>query len=149
MPDEKPVPDYELIPIDQRPIEQIKKDSLFREDDLDKEIVIIDRTRHKRQDPITKNLAYIVFPEVLAVIEIKNHFRRGIKTNNLAFSMSLSLNQDQLQSQKDVGEIMRILNMGDGHPGAGSGTTDCRSKEEMFKTKKTILDEIFKIWRAM
>jgi len=128
-------------------LEQIRKDSIFIDSDPHREIVILDRTHHKRQDPINKNLAYIAFPEALAVIEFKNHFNRGVKTNNLAFSMSLSLNLAKEEHSKDVGEIMRLLNMGDGHAGAAAGRVSCASKPEMLKTKDKIIADIFNYWK--
>lgn len=130
-------------------LKQIKEDAAFHADDPDHELVIIDRTGHSRQHPIRKNLAYIAFPGCLAAIEIKNRFRRGVKSNDLALSMSLSLTAGRETHQRDVGEIMRRLNIGDGHPGAGAGSVDCGSKSEMLKTKERLLKEIIRIWRTM
>jgi hypothetical protein len=60
--------------------------------------------------------------------------------------MSLSLNLNGVQENKDVGEIMRVLNIGDGHPGAGAGTVDCSSKDAMMKMKEETVKRIFQIW---
>lgn len=127
----------------------VARDAAFLDADSDKEIVILDRTHHKQQDPINKNLAYMLYPEALAVVEIKSRFMRGVKTNDIAFSMSLSLNLNKKAHGKDVGEIMRRLNIGDGHAGAGAGTVDCASKPAMLKEKARILKQILKDWKAM
>jgi len=74
-------------------------------------------------------------------------FRQKRKTNDLAFSMSLSPSLELGSSEKDVGEIMRSLNMGDGHRGAGAGRVQCKSKAEMMKQKEQILQKILCMWR--
>jgi len=60
--------------------------------------------------------------------------------------MSLSPSLELASSEKDVGEIMRSLNMGDGHRGAGAGRTQCKSKAEMVKQKEQILQKILGMW---
>jgi len=50
---------------------------------------------------------------------------------------------------KDIGEIMRSLNIGDGHPGAGAGRIACRSKNEMLKVKEETTARIISIWKGM
>ena len=130
-------------------VQKVQADAVFLEADPRHEIVILDRTRHNQQDPIVKNLAYLCFPESLAVIEVKNRFRRGVKTNDLSLSMSLSLVLNGQPHGKDVGEIMRRLNIGDGHAGAGAGTLDCASKAEMLKEKDRVLAKIYEYWSDM
>ena len=127
-------------------IEQIRQDATFLPEDKNRELINIDLTKHNRQPTIVKNLAYLVYPEASGVIEIKNRFRKEVKTNDLSFSMSLSLNLNEVEHGKDVGEIMRILNIGDGHSGAGAGTIDCSSKDEMLRKKQEILSRIYRIW---
>jgi hypothetical protein len=60
--------------------------------------------------------------------------------------MSLSIHGNKPHHAKNIGEIMRTLNIGDGHPGAAAGTVRCRSKLEMLKKKKEILNQIFRLW---
>ena len=60
--------------------------------------------------------------------------------------MSLSLNLNNVQHNKDVGEIMRQLNIGNGHSGAASGIIYNDSKNEMLKTKDKVLKDIFSIF---
>ena len=43
---------------------------------------------------------------------------------------------------------MRLLNMGDGHPGAAAGTIRCKSKQEMLRKKTEILNQVFKLWSS-
>jgi hypothetical protein len=62
--------------------------------------------------------------------------------------MSLSINGNRGGHTKNIGEIMRMLNIGDGHPGAASGTVRCGSKQEMLKKKKEMLNQIFKLWSS-
>lgn len=127
-------------------IQQIEGDSRFLQEDVAREIILLDLTRHNRRPQIVKNLAYLRHRDAKAVLEIRNRFHRGVKTNDLSFSMSLSLNLNDEEHNKDVGEIMRTLNIGDGHAGAGAGTVDCRSKDEMLRQKDEILNQIFIIW---
>jgi hypothetical protein len=47
-----------------------------------------------------------------------------------------------------VGDIMRRLNMGSGHPGAGAGILPCTSKDEMLRNKKKVLDQIYAMFMA-
>lgn len=126
---------------------QIEKDASFLPEDIEHELIVLDLTHHNRQPRIIKHLAYLLHPQAMAVIEIKNMFRHDVKTNDLAFSMSLSLNLNSVEHNKDVGDIMRTLNIGSGHPGAGAGTTNCRSKDEMIKTKERILLKILSMFQ--
>jgi len=40
---------------------------------------------------------------------------------------------------------MRTLNIGDGHPEA-AGTVRCRSKQEMLRKMRELLEQIFRLW---
>jgi len=119
----------------------------FHPKDENQEIIILDMTHHKRRPHVIKNLAYLLYPDALAVLEINSLFRHGIKTNDLSFSMSLSINLNSQEHHRDVGEIMRQVNIGDGHAGAAGGTVYCDSKSQMLKEKQSILDEILRIWQ--
>jgi len=116
--------------------------------DRNGEMVILDLTVYKRRPDIVKNLAYLIFPDVLSVLEVHNLHDRGVKTNHLSFSLSLSLNLNAREHKKDVGEIMRSLNIGAGHKGAAGGTVYCASKAEMLKKKEEIINEIFRLWEG-
>ena len=124
----------------------IQDSSSFLEQDQRNEIIVIDLTSYQRRPHLIKNLAFLAHPESLAVLEIYSLFDQGVKSNHLGFSMSLSMKANQQDRCKNIGEIMRTLNMGDGHPGAAAGTIRCKSKPEMLKRKKEILSQIFGLW---
>ncbi len=133
---------------EERMLKLIQEAACFLPDDTEREIVVLDLTRHNRKPTVVKNLAYLLYPKTLAVLEVQNRFERGVKTNNLNFSMSLSMRLTGVEHGKDVGEIMRSLNLGDGHAGAAAGTLHCRSKAEMLKKKDEILQKIMKTWKG-
>jgi hypothetical protein len=124
----------------------IRDVSYFIEQDEKKEVVVIDLTAYQRRPHLIKNLAFLIYPEALGVLEVYNLTDQGVKTNHLGLSMSLSINGNRQHQSKNIGEIMRSLNIGDGHPGAAAGTTRCRSKQEMLKKKKELLEQIFRVW---
>jgi hypothetical protein len=132
-----------------RMLKVLQDSSSFLEADHQKEVVVIDLTPYQRRPHLIKNLSFLIYPESLAVVEVYSLVDRGVKSNNLGFSMSLSIKANLNKGgAKNIGEIMRTLNIGDGHPGAAAGTVRCRSKQEMLKTKKDILDQIFKLWSS-
>jgi hypothetical protein len=126
----------------------IQNSSSFLEQDSSKEMIVIDLTTYQRRPHLIKNLAFLFYPQALGVLEVYNLLDRGVKSNHLGFSMSLSINGNRGGPAKNIGEIMRTLNMGDGHPGAASGTVRCSSKQEMLKKKKEMLNQIFKLWSS-
>jgi hypothetical protein len=126
----------------------IQNSSSFLEQDGSKEMIVIDLTTYQRRPHLIKNVAFLTYPQALGVLEVYNLLDRGVKSNHLGFSMSLSINGNRGGHTKNIGEIMRMLNIGDGHPGAASGTVRCSSKQEMLKKKKEILNQIFKLWSS-
>jgi len=125
----------------------IEQNSYFLPRDKQQEIIILDFTNFNRPGYVIKNLAYLLYPEALAVLEVKNMFNRGIKSNDLAFSLSLSLNLNHENHAKEAGEIMRECNIGDGHKGAAAGKVTCTSKNEMLKQKQLVLDRVLELWQ--
>jgi len=128
---------------EERMIEQIREEIKFLPQDPEHHVILLDLTHHNRRPFLFKQLAYLEHPEAQAVLQVGNVFENSTKTNNLTFSMSLSLNMNKITHNKDIGDIMRTLNLGSGHPGAAAGTINCASKEEMQSTKEKLLDEIF------
>jgi len=126
----------------------IEPNSYFLPRDAQKEIIILDFTNFNRQPYVIKNLAYLIFPQALAVLEVKSLFYKGTKSNDLAFSLSLSLNLNHGNHAREVGEIMRELNIGDGHKGAAAGKLTCASKNDMLKKKELTLNRILEIWQG-
>lgn len=131
---------------EERMINIIKKSSYFLPQDGGKEMVIVDLTEFPKRILVDKKLAYILYPEVKAVLSVYNLFDMGRKTTNLGFSMSINTLVGAEQTGKDIGEIMRNLNIGDGHRGAAGASIMCGSKAEMLKEKKRYLNEIFEQW---
>jgi len=131
---------------EERMLKLIEKDAYVLPDDQHKEIVIIDLSHHNRRPQIIKNLAFLLYPQALAALEIHSLYDRGIKTTNLGFSLALSFIVSHQEHTKDLGEIMRELNMGDGHRGAAAGTVYAHSKTEMLKKKQEVLQGIYKLW---
>jgi oligoribonuclease NrnB/cAMP/cGMP phosphodiesterase (DHH superfamily) len=127
----------------------IEKHISFIDDDENKEIIVLDFTNLNHIVKVFKSLAFLFYPKANAVIEIKNVFRNAQKTNELLFSMSFSIAMNNKDHKKDIGEIMRKLNIGDGHRGAASGTVKCSSKKQMLKEKERFLYEIFSLWKKM
>jgi len=127
----------------------IRDASYFNDQDRGKEVVVIDLTSYQRRPHLIKNLAFLVYPEALGVLEIYSLTdHQGVKSNHLGLSMSLSINGNRKDRSKNIGEIMRTLNIGDGHPGAAAGTVRCQSKQEMLRKKKEYLDQIFRLWSS-
>ena len=131
-----------------RMLKVIQDSCFFLEEDRQKEMIVIDLTPFQRRPHLIKNLAFLVHPEALAVLEVYSLLEQGVKSNHLGVSMSLSIKANRQKGRKNVGEIMRILNIGDGHPGAAAGTIQCKSKQEMLRRKKDILNQIFKLWSS-
>ena len=127
----------------------IREASYFMPADKDQKLVIIDLMRYKRRPSIVKNLAFVLYPSSQAVAEVRSLYDQGVKTNNFGLSISLSPNVDPVALNKDVGDIMRSLNIGDGHRGAAGGTVTCRSKDEMVKKKREILERIWLLWESL
>ena len=123
--------------------------SYFIDQDGKKEVVVIDLTPYQRRPHLIKNLAFLIFPEALAVLEVCSLMdHQGVKSNNIGVSMSLSINGNRRDRNKNIGDIMRTLNIGDGHPGAAAGMVHCKSKQEMLKKKQELIGQIFKLWSS-
>ncbi len=116
--------------------------------DEEKQIILLDFTDHNRRVAVVKNLAQLLAPVALAVLEVKSLFERGVKTNDLALSMSLTIAGTHGALEKDLGEIMRSLNIGSGHAGAASGMVRSKTIVEMFKEKESIVVEILQSWSS-
>jgi hypothetical protein len=127
----------------------IKESVSFLQQDTGSELIVMDFTHHKRRPRVIRNLAYMLYPEALGAMTINSLFRRGTKTNDLSITISLSMNMTGRDHGKDMGEIMRSLDIGDGHTGAAAGTIHCHSKDMMLREKKRALDEIWSMWKVM
>lgn len=126
----------------------ISENSLFLREDGGKEMLIIDISGFSKKPYILKNLAYLLFPNVLAVLLIQGCYPGGIKNTDLSLSLSLGLVMQRREHKKDVGEIVRSLNLGDGHPGAAAGIIHSSSRREMLKNRGRVLSELFRMWKS-
>ncbi len=127
----------------------IEQSVSFVDEDEKEELIILDLTNFKRPPRVIKNLAYLLHPSALGVVSINNLYSMGRKTNDMSIAISLSMNMTGREHGKDVGEILRRLNIGDGHRGAAAGLVHCSSKEEMLRRKKEVLVKIWNLWKSM
>lgn len=136
----------QYLEVESRMIETIQKTVRFHPLDAAREFAVIDLTGFSKKIQMERNLSQILFPQIKAVFLVQSLFDLGVKTNNFMISGSLTIKNGS--SEKDIGEIMRSLNIGDGHRGAGSGQVHCGSKAEMEKSRETYLDRIYELWAA-
>jgi hypothetical protein len=136
--------------VEEKKMVKIIEDSMtFHPKDSDREIVIVDLLRHNRRPRVVRNLAFLLNPNSSAVVMLNPIFRQDRKMNDFSVSMSLSFTMTDREHGKDIGEIMRTLNIGDGHSGAAAGIVRCGSKVERIKSRKKLLDDIWKLWCEM
>jgi hypothetical protein len=129
-----------------RMLEFIGKQMKFLGDN--QEIILLDFSEHTRKARVVKNLAQIHAPEALAVLEVSPMFQRQVRSNDLSFSMSLTLAGQRNPGAFDLGEIMRVLDIGSGHPGAASGVVKSGSRAEMEKNRSVTFGKIQDIWAS-
>ncbi len=111
--------------------------------DPERRVILLDFTEAKSRVRVIRNLAQLIDPQALAVLEVSPMFEREVKRPGLSFSMSLNISGQRLMGAAfDLGEIMRLLNIGSGHAGAASGRLDAPSKAAMLKGKAEILAQI-------
>ncbi len=110
------------------------------------EIILLDLRELRNPPNFEKNLAYHYFPQGKAVLTIRSMFKQGVKTNGMSLSMSLGFVDDALKSKINIGEMMRKMDIGSGHPGAAAGRFECKSKDERERKSKEVLDTIVKMW---
>jgi hypothetical protein len=135
--------------LEENSLRLFQPDSGFHRADTMKQVVVVDLTRHNRRPEVIRGSAFILYPESWAVLLVMNNYIHGRKTNDLSFSMSLSYLMNRKEHAKDIGEIMRSLNIGDGHPGAGAGRIQCQSKDEMLRIKEETIGKIIGLWNEM
>ena len=134
---------HEYLKEEEKMLDIIRKTTRFHPADTTHEFVFIDITSFNKRISVVRNLAQIIHPEIKAVFLIQNLFDRGVKTTNFSISGSLTLKLNG--KPKNIGEIMRRLNIGDGHAGAGSGQIFCGNKMEMEKKKTEVENSIYKL----
>jgi hypothetical protein len=127
-------------------LEKIQKYARFLDQDTTRQLVIIDFSKFSRPARVDKKLAGLLHPEAKGFVEIKPVFRQGKRTHDISISLSLALSMQQQDHPKDMGEIMRTLNMGDGHAGAAAGVRRCESAVESRNATEEILSEVWRLW---
>ena len=133
---------------EERMLQTIRQQARFLPDDPGGEVVVMDFTSFNKPPRMVKKLAFLLFPDAQAVVEVRNPMRGNVKSRDLSISMSLGICLSNKEHRRNVGEIMRELNIGDGHAGAGAGLVNCASRAEMLGEKERLLRDIMKIWKT-
>lgn len=128
-------------------LEKIESNARFLDEDKSRELVIIDLMKTRMPVHVDKKLAGLLFPEAKGFVELKPVFRQRAKTHDISVSLSLALLMQHQQHAKNMGEIVRILNLGDGHIGAAAGLKRCESSFEWHRAQEEILKEIWRLWK--
>ncbi|MDP8224382.1 MAG: hypothetical protein P9L99_13540 [Candidatus Lernaella stagnicola] len=111
------------------------------------QICLLDFSDMKVAPRFSKNLAYTVYPEAAAVLQIMPVLQGGRKTNDLRLSISLNPFIKQAVAGHDMAEIMEQLDLGGGHPAAAGGKIAARSKDERLQLKENVVSDIERLWR--
>ncbi|MFH1009773.1 MAG: hypothetical protein V1784_00885 [bacterium] len=127
-------------------LEKIQSHARFLDEDTARELVIIDLTKLRVPVHVDKKLAGLIFPEAKGFVELKPVFRQGQKAHDISVSLSLALPMQHQSHPKNMGEIVRTMNLGDGHIGAAAGLRRCESGSESHRAKDEILKEIWRLW---
>jgi hypothetical protein len=114
--------------------------------DARQEMYCVDVSGFSNPVRIDKKLIGLVQPQTRLYVELKPVFRNGRKTHDLAVSVSLALSEQKNVSRKDVSEIVRELNIGDGHAGAAAGVWRCNSAFELQKAREDLPRKILDLW---
>jgi hypothetical protein len=128
-------------------LDQIEKYGSYLVEDVNREIFLVDRTSFSNPMRIDKKLIGLVEADSQGYVEMKPVFTRGNKSLKIAVSISLALSMQRREHRKDVGEIMRILNIGDGHVGAAAGVWNCHNAREFQQMRDELPHKIFELWR--
>lgn len=132
-----------------RMLENIQKYRLRLPEDLNNELYIVDMTSFSQPARIDKKLIGLVDPFAKGYVEMKPVFKQGQKSHHVAVGLSLALSMQQNEHQKDMGEIVRLLNLGDGHKGAAAGVKEGQSAHDFQKARRELPLKILEIWKKM
>ena len=130
-------------------LENIEKYRLILPEDTEHEFYFVDMTSFSQPARIDKKLIGLVDPAAKCYVELKPVFRQGRKTNNVAVGISLALNMQQSEHTKDVGEIVRLLNIGDGHKGAAAGVKEGNSAHDFQRARSDLPLKILELWKNL
>jgi oligoribonuclease NrnB/cAMP/cGMP phosphodiesterase (DHH superfamily) len=105
-------------------------------------IVLLDFSEMKVAPRFSKNLAYTVFPEATAVLQILPVMQGGRKTNDLRLSLSLNPFLGGPMDGHNVAEIMEKLELGGGHAAAAGGKITAESRDARLRIKADTVAKI-------
>ena len=130
-------------------LEVIRKYGRTLPEDAAGELFVVDTTGFSNPVRIDKKLIALVSPGARGYMEIKPVFRGGQKTFDVALSLSLALSMQHAPHTKDMGEIVRELNIGDGHGGAAAGVWRCSTARECQKVREELPRQVLELWRKV
>lgn len=133
---------------EERMLDYICKYGRVLPEDEHAELYFVDLTSFRQPARIDKKLIGLVHPKSLGYVELKPVFRDGRKTQDVAVSLSLSLQMQRREHSKDMGEIVRVFNIGDGHAGAAAGVWRCDSAHEYQTIRENLPAKILELWRT-
>jgi hypothetical protein len=114
--------------------------------DAQSDLFVVDTTGFLQPARLDKKLIGLVEPRAHGYVELKPVFRMGKKTNDVAVSLSLSLSIQKAEHHKDMSEIVRVLNVGDGHAGAAAGVFHGASPRDFQKVRAEARQRIWELW---
>lgn len=118
---------------------------LYPDDSSD--LFVVDTTGFLQPVRLNKKLIGLIEPRARGYVELKPVFRNGRKTNDVSVSVSLALSMQQSPHGKDMSEIVRILNIGDGHAGAAAGVFRGDSPRDFQKYRELAPRLIYELWK--
>ncbi|MDD5087755.1 MAG: hypothetical protein PHI18_03015 [bacterium] len=128
-------------------LDHIRKYRRSLDEDAAGELYVVDVTAFSNPVRLDKKLIGLLDPQAQGYVELKPVFRGGRKTHDLSVSLSLALSMQSAEHTKDMGEIVRELNLGDGHKGAAAGVRRGDSAREFQKARDELPRRIWEIWK--
>jgi oligoribonuclease NrnB/cAMP/cGMP phosphodiesterase (DHH superfamily) len=138
---------YQLAEV--KMLETIQKYRVTIPEDANGELYVIDTTAFLQPARLDKKLIGLVDKIASGFAVIKPVFRSGRKTNDVAVSLSLALHMQKREHTKDCGEVMRVLNIGDGHRGAAAGVLQGNSAHDLQRARAELPARILSIWKSL
>lgn len=111
------------------------------------ELYVVDISAFSNPVRLDKKLIGLLDPRAKGYVELKPVFRGGRKAHDLSVSLSLALTMQRVGHTKDVGEIMRELNLGDGHKGAAAGVLRGESPRDFQRARDELPQRILDLWK--
>jgi len=133
---------------EKKAVEFFKKTARFHEKDTRRDIIMLDLVAAKNPPWFNKSLAFLLYRDAKAVMDIRKVYDQGIKNNTISYSISLGFVDQRVKECVHLGEIMRSLNIGDGHPGAAAGEFEADSAKELALQHQRIMDSIVTQWQT-